>query len=69
MSLINKDHLLHQLDGRPEDGWISIKAVRSMIEAEEDKEDEVYMEGYQSGFDNGYDFAQSQSIYEGEAEE
>lgn len=31
--LINKDHLLHQLDGRPEDGWISIKAVRSMIEA------------------------------------
>ena len=37
MSLINKDHLLHQLDGRPEDGWISIKAVRSMIEAEEEK--------------------------------
>ena len=30
--LISKDHLLHQLDGRPEDGWMSIKAVRSMIE-------------------------------------
>ena len=33
--LINKDHLLHQLDGRPEDGWISIKAVKAMIEAEQ----------------------------------
>ena len=32
--LINKDHLLHQLDGRPEDGWISVQAVRSMIEGE-----------------------------------
>ena len=67
--LINKDHLLHQLDGRPEDGWISIKAVKAMIEAEEDKEDEVYMQGFKSGFDNGYEFAHLQGVYEGEDEE
>ena len=34
MALINKDHLLHQLDGRAEDALISIKAVRAMIEDE-----------------------------------
>lgn len=70
--LINKENLLRQLDDRPPDGWISIQAVLSMIEGEEDKEDEVYMEGFRSGFDNGYEFAQLQQlqgIYEGEDEE
>ena len=38
--LIDKQHLLSQLDGRPEDGWISIKAVRAMIEAEEEDKTE-----------------------------
>lgn len=40
MSLISKEHLLQQLDGRPEDGWISIKAMRTMIEAEEEREEQ-----------------------------
>lgn len=30
--LINKDHLLSQLSDRPSDGWISITAVKAMIE-------------------------------------
>lgn len=32
--LINKDHLLSQLSDRPPDGWISVQAVRAMIEEE-----------------------------------
>lgn len=35
--LINKENLLRQLDDRPLDGWISVQAVRAMIEQEEEK--------------------------------
>ena len=35
--LINKENLLRQLDDRPPDGWISVQAVRAMIDAEEEK--------------------------------
>ena len=34
--LINKENLLRQLDDRPPDGWISVQAVRAMIDGEEE---------------------------------
>lgn len=37
MAIINKEHLLSQLENRPPDGWISVQAVRAMIEQEEEK--------------------------------
>lgn len=48
--LINKDHLLHQLDGRPEDGWISVQAVRSMIEKEPEAEEAKMLEKIKKSF-------------------
>ena len=37
--LINKEHLLSQLENRPPDGWISVQAVRAMIEKEPEAEE------------------------------
>ena len=48
--LINKDHLLSQLSDRPPDGWISVQAVRRMIEQEPEAEEAKMLEKIKKSF-------------------